>query len=111
MMVYLAAAAACAAAIAGYWQEPDSVAALCCLGLPVYVHATRGSRFRLDAVFTTTMLCAGGAAMAMLAALFWLSGADIAAAAAVSVLVVTAWVARAEVPVGLRVMRVALRGR
>ena len=110
MILYLVAASACIAAIIGYAQEPDSIAmVLCCLFMPLYVHATRSTRFRLGVAFTTVMLCIAGAAAGILAVLFWAGGSTIAAIAIALVAAIAVCVARVDVPVGVRIMRAMLR--
>lgn len=110
VMLYLMAAGACVAAAAGYGQYPDSPAVLFCLILPVYAYAAHGTRFRLGSVFTATMLCVGCAAAGAFAAMSWLEGSVAATVASGLVLAAGVWVARTEVPAGVRVMRIALRG-
>ena len=110
MIVYIIIGMAFVAAVIGYEHEQDSIAALlCCVGLPLYVQATRNTRLRPNVVFTTVMLCVGGVTAATLAVLFWAGGSTLAAASLVLATIAVACVAYTEVPTGVRVVRAALR--
>ena len=105
------AALACMMALAGYGQHPELPKVLIALGPPLYVQATRGTRFRFDAALTTLLLCIVGIAAGLFTITFLLSNAWLAGATSGLVLTLVVYVARSEVPVGIKVMNAILHGR
>ena len=111
MILYAIAALACIAALAGHGQHPELPKILIALGPPLYVHVTRGTRFRFDVALTTLLPCIVGIAAGLFTVTFLLSSAWLASATSGLVFASVVYVARSEVPVGIKVMNAILRGR
>lgn len=110
MIFYALVAIAAAAAVAGYMQT-DTHVMWVVLGLATLMYAVRNTKIRMNAPYAAVVLCLLCAVTAAFGMVWYVAGYGVAAAAAVLVLVAIIWMARVEVPVGVRVMRVVFRGR
>lgn len=110
MIFYTLVAIATIAAVVGYTQT-DTHVMWVVLGLATLMYAVRNTSVRMNAPYAAVISCLLCAVTAIFGVMWYVAGYDIAAAAAVLALVAIIWMARVEVPVGMRAMRVVFRGR